>query len=231
MGYMKIIDSHTHIDYITCDIQPDVVGVVCCSTEESDWNKIVDLMMKNNCVYGAFGVHPWFIESVKNDFYNDLEMLLKSNQKYMIGEIGLDKYKPNIEKQIDVFVKQFNIAINLKRPVFLHCVGAWDKMLHILKRYKLSELPIIVAHDFNANADITDKLIKYKNIMFSLGKNSVYGKNSRISQIPLNRILIESDGKSDVVLKDIITEISNIKKDTNVPRIIYNNTKWVLNNE
>ena len=104
-------------------------------------------------------------------------------------------------------------------------------MLHILKRYKLSELPIIVAHDFNANADITDKLIKYKNIMFSLGKNSVYGKNSRISQIPLNRILIESDGKSDVVLKDIITEISNIKKDTNVPRIIYNNTKWVLNNE
>ena len=227
---MKIIDAHSHIDYITCDMQPDVVGMICCATQESDWNKIINLIMQKKCVYGAFGVHPWFIQSITDGFYVRLEKLLKSNSEYMIGEIGLDKYKPDIDNQIKIFINQFDLAIQLKRTVFIHCVGAWDKLLHILKQYKQSELPVIVVHDFNENEDITNKLLKYDNVVFSVGKNAVYGKNCRIEQIPLNRILVETDAKSDIMLEDIINKIIDIKKDKNVPNIIYNNTKWVLNN-
>ena len=225
---MKIIDTHTHIDYITCDLQPGVVGVVCCATEESDWNKIVHLMVKNDCVYGAFGIHPWNIESVKDDVIIRLKKLLESNENYMVGEIGLDKHKPNMDKQLDFFVKQFDVAVHLKRIVFLHCVGAWDKILHILKQYKQSELPVIVAHNFNENQDIIDKLLKYENIMFSIGKNAVYGKNCRIDKIPLERIFVETDGKPDVMLKDVIAKIVDVKHDENVPNIIYNNTQRIL---
>lgn len=226
---MKIIDAHTHIDYITPDFQSDVVGCICCTTNEAEWGDLADLVCRDNRVYGAFGVHPWFVSSVVDGFDTRLENLLKANPQYMVGEIGLDKYKPDIEKQIDVFVKQFDTAIKLKRIVFLHCVGAWDKILHILKQYK--DLPIIVAHDFNGNNDIVQNLLRYENVYFSFGKNALYGKNSRIEQIPLDKILFESDGKKDILLKDIVEQISKIKNEKDISEIIYNNTKRILENE
>lgn len=223
---MKIIDIHTHTDYIN----PDATGVVCCATKESDWKKIINLMETDNRVYGAFGIHPWFVQETKNNFDVRLKQLLENNSNYMIGEIGLDKYKPDMEKQMDVFMKQFDLAVKLKRNIFLHCVGAWDKIFYILKQYDKQNLPIIIAHNFNASMEITQKLLQYDNIMFSFGENALYGKNCRIEQIPSNRILIETDGKKDVVLKDIVTKISEIKNDKDIPNIIYNNTKRVLKN-
>ena len=228
---MKIIDAHTHIDYITPDSQVDVVECVCCATKESEWQKIVDLMKTDNRVYGAFGIHPWFIDEANDGFDTRLKQLLEKNSGCLIGEIGVDKYKPNIENQIDVFIKQFNIAIELKRNVCLHCVGAWDKILHILKQYKNKELPKIIVHNFNENEKILTQLLRWENVYFSLSKNAVYGKNCRIEQIPSNRILIETDGKKDCLLKDVVLKLSDIKNDENISNIIYDNTKRVLNNE
>lgn len=226
---MKIIDAHTHIDYITCDLQPDVVGCVCCAVVESDWNNIVDLAKQDKRVYGAFGVHPWFVESLKDGFDIRLENLLKTDSDYMVGEIGLDKHKPNMEKQVEVFVAQLDIAVKLKRTVFLHCVGAWDKILHILKQYKQNELPMLVVHNFDENDTILKQLLKYENVFFSISKNVVYDRNYRIEQIPINRILIETYAKKDVLLKDVLIRIITIKNDDGVPEIIYNNTLKVLN--
>lgn len=226
---MKIIDSHTHIDYITCDLQPEVVGCVCCAVVESDWNNIVDLAKQDKRVYGAFGVHPWFVESLKDGFDIRLENLLKTDSDYMVGEIGLDKHKPNMEKQVEVFVAQLDVAVKLKRTVFLHCVGAWDKILHILKQYKQNELPMLVVHNFDENDTILKQLLKYENVFFSISKNVVYDRNYRIEQIPINRILIETDAKKDVLLKDVLIRIITIKNDDSVPEIIYNNTLKVLN--
>jgi len=225
---MKIIDAHTHIDYITPDFQSNVVGCVCCTTTENDWEKLICLMKDDNRVYGAFGFHPWFVNSVCDDFDARLQKLLKANSNYMIGEIGLDKYKPNMDKQLDVFIKQFNLAIELKRTVFLHCVGAWDKILHVLKQYK--NLPIMVMHAFNGNENILNDLLKYENIYFSFDKNALYDRNHRIQQIPMNKILVETDGKVDTDLMKIIDEISNLKNESNAFDIIYNNTLKVLQN-
>ena len=227
---MKIIDVHTHIDYITPDFQSGVVGCVCSATQEIEWKIMVDLINQDNRVYGAFGIHPWFVDTATDDFDKRLENLLSIDSHYMIGEIGLDKYKPNMEKQMDVFLKQFDIAIKLKRIVFLHCVGAWDKILYILKQYKKSDLPVIVIHDFNEKENIIDRLLQYENIYFSFGKNFLYGRNSRIERIPSNRIFVESDGKGELLLANIINKIAEIKNEPDVGNIIYNNTKRVLKN-
>lgn len=222
---MKIIDAHSHIDYVTHKFQEDVVGTVCCTTKESEWNKLVEMIQMDNNIYGAFGIHPWFVDSVQNGFDKRLEDLLKTNRGYMVGEIGLDKYKPDMDKQLDVFQKQFDIAIRLRRTVFFHCVGAWDKILHILKQYKQSELPVIVLHDFNSNDDILDRLLEYKNIFFSFGKNALYDRFCRIDKISQNRILVETDADKNILAKNIINKIS--RNETN----IYNNTLKVLDNE
>ena len=206
---MKIIDVHSHIDYITHNIQPDVVGTLCCAINESQWPILIDMSTSDNKIYPCFGVHPWFVNDIENDFDVRLKKLLETNRRYLVGEIGIDKFRPHMEKQIEVFVKQLNVAVELKRNVVLHCVGAWDKVLQILKRYKKSELPIIVVHGFNDSIQIMQNLIDNYNVMFSLGKNALYGRNCRIAQIPLNKIVVETDSKIDVCLKDLIYKIIN----------------------
>lgn len=227
---MKILDAHTHLDYITQKYRRDVDGCICCATREDDWQNIVDLMNDDNRVYGAFGVHPWFVDSIVCDFDKQLEELLNQNPNYMVGEIGLDKYKPDMKRQVEIFITQFNIAVKLKRTVSLHCVGAWDKVFYILKQYKKSELPMIIVHAFNENDDVLGNLSKYENMYFSLSKNSINGGKCRIEQIPQNRILVESDGKKDVVLFKIIDTISYIKNEPNMANIIYENTQRILKN-
>ena len=228
---MKIIDAHTHIDSVLKPWQPNVVAVVCCATNESDWLNLDDVCKNNKRVYGAFGIHPWFVNTVQDNFDVRLENLMLKNARYMIGEIGLDKYHPDMDKQIDVFATQLNLAIKLHRNVFIHCVGAWDKMLNVFKNCKNLNSPIFVIHAFNENDDILNKLLMYENIMFSIGKNALCSEKCRIDKIPSNRILIESDGKSDVLLNDIMNKIIQIKNDKNIPDIIYNNTAKVLNHE
>ncbi len=227
---MKIIDAHSHIDYITHKHQSDVIETICSTTDETQWKRLVELIHNDKNIHGAFGVHPWFADSVSDEFILNLEKLLNTDSNYMVGEIGLDKYKPDMNKQIDIFIQQFNLAIQLKRAVFLHCVGAWDKILHILKQYKKSELPIIVAHAFNANQKILEQLLMYDNVMFSFDKIDVYDRNYRISQIPNNKILVETDGKSKVCLVDNIQQIMVIKNESHIDEIIFNNTKRFLKN-
>ncbi len=228
---MKIIDVHSHIDYIAHNIQPDVVGTICCAVNESQWPILINMVNNDKKIYPCFGVHPWFVNGVANDFDIRLKDLLKTNRSYMIGEIGLDKFKADIDKQLEVFVKQLDVAVDLQRNIILHCVGAWDKVLQILKQYKKSRLPIIVIHGFNDSIQIMQKLIDSYNVVFSVGKNAVYGRNCRIEQIPLNKIVVETDGNKDVYLKDLVNKISEIKHEKDAAKIIYDNSLRILKNE
>ncbi len=220
---MKIIDAHSHIDYITHNYQSDVVRTICCATNESEWDKLTDMITRDKNIYGAFGVHPWFVDEAQFGFEKRLYDLLQSNDDFMVGEIGLDKFKPNMDNQIDVFCRQMNIAVELNRTVFLHCVGAWDKILHILKSYK--KLPAIVAHDFNGSIDILNTLIKNYDIMFSLHRINA----DLIGATPIDKIMVETDGKNNIILQDIIDKISIIKNEPDANDIIYKNTQRILN--
>lgn len=220
---MKIIDAHSHIEYISYKVQPDIVGTICCATNENDWDVLLDINDKN--VYGAFGIHPWFLENINDGFDIRLSEILEQNKSAMVGEIGLDKYKPDMEKQTYVFIKQIEIAIKYKRPIFIHCVGAWDKIFQILKKYKRNELPIMVAHAFNGSLEIVNNLIDNYNVMFSFNR-----ADNIIKNIPNDRILVETDAKSNVVLSDIVDKIASIKNNKNMSDIIYQNTMRVLNN-
>ena len=73
---MKIIDAHSHIDSVIAPWQPNVVGAVCCAIDESEWTRLANLCANNNRIYGAFGIHPWFVDNVMDGFDNRLEKLL-----------------------------------------------------------------------------------------------------------------------------------------------------------
>ena len=228
---MKYFDAHYHLSSdseITHARDMNVLGFVCNATCPSDWGDIIKLVENNSDVYGAVGVHPWFIDGLNDDWENTLRDVLVKNPKLMVGEIGLDKSRPNIERQIVVFEQQLRVAHDLGRIVNLHCVRAWDLMLQILKKNRNKLPPLFVAHEYSGTPDMMLKLISDYNFYFSYGKRAL-NKPHHIQQTPRDRILVETDGNTPSMIVDIterIAAIANIKPDT-----IYKNATQVFIND
>ena len=189
---MKYTDAHCHIIDQSCDF--NITARVCNATTEADWEKLVKIA--NNKIHVCIGIHPWYINTASTNWDNRMRKILLSNPDVMIGEIGLDKYHPDITTQINFFITQLEIAIELNRSIHLHVVGAWDKMLNILKKY--NKIPPIIAHGFNGNTDIMKRLVDKYDIYFSYsGKQfEKTTKNNILNCImatPQNKLLLESD--------------------------------------
>ena len=127
----KFIDAHCHL--FDCDL-PDNIGAIVNATNPAEWRAVIECAHKNPSVFGAIGVHPWCVADLADGWDAQLRNLLTENPDIMIGEIGLDKHKPDMDAQMDVFVRQLEIAADLGRGVHVHCVGAWTGCLRYSRR-------------------------------------------------------------------------------------------------
>lgn len=78
-----------------------------------------------------------------------------------VGECGLD-YNRNFspkEQQRSVFEEQLKLAIELKKPLFVHERDAHEDMVEILSKY-LSQLPPVVIHCFTGKAKEAQKYVE-----------------------------------------------------------------------
>lgn len=235
----KYIDAHCHlldapnIDLAISNAQKNGVSAfICAPATTLQWNAIVDLTHKYPFVFGAVGVHPWNVCALPQNWQKTLEDLLIKNPKLMVGEIGLDKNKPDIETQISVFVHQLKIAHRYNRGIHLHCVGCWDIVIRILSENKNALPPFILAHGFSGNKNDIAKLAAKFNMYFSYGPRNLRHKNgaARIFATPQSRILVESDGADSDIIPSLISQVSEIlNMETGIlSDIIYENTKQIL---
>ena len=194
---MKYTDAHCHI---LTSPHRDIAECICDATTESDWDKTIENSNSEN-IFACIGVHPWFIHDIKPGWESRLYDKLVNNQTVMVGEIGLDKHKPDIETQIRIFTTQLEIASELRRPLHLHCVGAWDKILHIFKTVRNNMPPVILAHRFNDDPKIIEQIVTKCNMYFSYSAES---SHDIIRATPTTNILMESDAF------DIEAQIKNI---------------------
>lgn len=82
----------------------------------------------------SVGLHPW---DVAED-WREKAALLRSKAQYnnvwAIGECGLDKLRGGaMASQMEAFRAQVIMAEELKKPVVIHCVKAFDELLMIRK--------------------------------------------------------------------------------------------------
>jgi len=201
---MKYIDAHCHM--ITAP-NAEIACAVCDATCESDWDKVIEIA-NSETIFACIGVHPWYIDSITPCWESRMRKKLAENPSVMIGEIGIDKYKPNIDLQIRVFTEQIEIAAELNRPVHIHCVGAWDKVLHILKSHSANLPPMILAHRFDGNRQIIDQICHDYNVYFSY---SLDCEAERVRNTPVDRILVESDAfDADTQISRIVATTGNV---------------------
>ena len=226
---MDYTDAHCHI---TASVLPHgVAAVITNSARMSDWGCVARIVGAGG-IYGAIGVHPWYISDLPDDWSQKMRELLTHEPALSVGEIGLDKYHPDMPHQIDIFKTQIQMARDLGRTAHIHCVGAWGRVIEILND---TTPPAIVFHGFDASPEILDRLLRY-NAYFSFGRAICNPTRLRardaLRLVPKNRILTESDSDNPMDVAPVVRAMSEILSCPipGIKKTVYDNIMDLLKN-
>jgi TatD DNase family protein len=142
----------------------------------------------------SIGIHPWYIADDRIDA--DLKIIeekLQTENCLALGECGLDKrIEIPLEQQTIVFEKQLALAHKYKKPVVIHCVAAFQEVIEIKKKLKIS-VPMVI-HGFSKNSQLANQLIA-AGFYISFGKYLLRNPELKtvFQHIPNDRFLLETD--------------------------------------
>lgn len=197
---MAYIDAHMHLvpDEVFLKARQRGVDMFFLNaTSQSDWQQVLDVSERILGVYPCLGIHPWYVDTAVGNWEDELIDLLRSHPLAMVGEIGLDKGRPNYLLQQDIFRRQLQIAADLNRPVHIHCVKAWDEMLEIIGEFRDVKM---LLHRFSGDEILVQKF-RMLNAYFSVLNDKVY------EVIPDNRLLVESDAPSGLKTPEAVVDL------------------------
>lgn len=178
-------------------IEKNGVGrIVCNATSPLDWDGVAAISGKYKNVVPFFGIHPWMVKRAGLNWEDRLRKILLQASSG-VGEIGLDhgKFRPDHALQLSTFTTQLDIAIELKRPVAIHCVGAWGTLLGVLKERPMKDAPFMM-HLFSGSVDVMKEIVGLGGyISFSLGISEGGPEKVRAAfqAVPVDRFLLETD--------------------------------------
>lgn len=205
-----IVDSHCHLnilpeqlgnveDIIQKATENGVGRMMCIAIGPEQWQEVLDLADQHEGVYAAMGVHPC---EPSNVVVTDNELIAAASHPKVlaVGEIGLDYYHFDIEKedmrwQQARFRQMIRLAVKLNKPMVIHTRNSTPDCLRILKEEGADQVGGIMhcfVEDFET-AEAAMALGFY--ISFS---GIVTFKNAKelktvAAAVPLDRILVETD--------------------------------------
>ena len=209
MSRPGLVDSHVHLtdfeagtDIDAIVEQSTAVGVthlVCNSTSEEDWHKVLDVAASHREVKSCLGLHPWFVPNRSEKWLDTLEGLITSTA-CGIGETGLDKCVESLDKtaQEDAFRAQLDLARRYDRPITIHCVRSWGWLRDVLEGE--SALPgRMLLHAYGGSPDMVKPLADLGAYFSFSGKvlDETHGRaRAALLAIPADRLLVETDAPS-----------------------------------
>jgi len=194
------------------------VWMINVGTQKDTSAKAVEVAQKYpEGVYATVGLHPIHTEKSYHDAqefgdsteaksftsrgeefaYDYYKNLAKDQKVVAIGECGLDYYRLGEEtkkKQQEIFIKQIELAAELKKPLMIHCRNAFGDLIHILDtKYKILDTLGII-HFFTGTKEDARNLLDM-GFSFSFGGVITFTRDydESIKYIPLERILLETD--------------------------------------
>lgn len=209
-------------------------GIASCRTT-------LALMDQYPFVYGALGVHPSETAELDEQSFAWLREQCGHPKCVAVGEIGLDYYWPEPDREIQKkwFVRQLALARELRLPVVIHSREAAADTVQIMKEQHAEEIGGVI-HCFSYTKETAEIFLK---MGFYIGIGGVVTfKNAKklreaLEVIPLDRIVTETDcpylapepnrGKrnSSLNLPCVIEEIAKVKHVTpeEIERITWQN--------
>lgn len=172
----------------------------------------------------SVGIHPWHIPD--NPDFDRLQKICSQPNVVAIGECGLDRLTDSsLDLQEEIFIRHIDISRQLRKPMIIHCVRAFDRLLAI-HRQTLPSQPWII-HGFRQNPALTAQLLE-KGIDISLGPR-FNSETARI--IPADRLFIETDDDPSVSILQVAAAVAEARHTTaeNILSQVASNARRLLN--
>jgi len=209
---MRFFDTHCHLAGLEllptaselCQraLQANVSGLALIAADEQSLEaapiltaKLTQEFPDLKIVYTS-GVHPHDAEKISDVLWEKIKNSAQSGA-VAIGETGLDFYYDHSDRkiQIEAFERHIQIALELKKPLVIHCRQARDEVLAALAPLKGVVNPGIL-HCFTEDESTAKTLVDW-GFMISFS-GIVSFKNAKTIQevakwIPVDQILIETD--------------------------------------
>lgn len=210
---MKFVDIHTH----RLSLEDDVISIYNLFINESiELNKLVSPV--------SISFHPWFINDQSVAKTLEAIPVFLNNKFLAIGECGLDKVKnQNFTLQLEVFEKLIQISEEIKKPLIIHCVKAFNEIIKFRTDYQCKQ--VWVFHRFSGSRQIAEQLIQ-QNCFLSFGEHLI--TNNKLQalflQIPLENVFFETDD-ADIPIFEIYQKASELKKISmeEMKKLVFNN--------
>ncbi len=144
------------------------------------------------------GVHPHHAADWNDEDARLIRQLATLPQLVSLGECGLDYYRDLSPREVQrrVFIAQLQLAVELRRPVFLHQRGAHEDFLAILSEYRPSLVDACV-HCFTDTHEAMESYIALDCHIGITGWvcDARRGSSLRalVPHIPIERLMIETD--------------------------------------
>ena len=211
---MSLTDAHTHLaDEVFCDNIDDVLG----RAQDSE----VSLLVNVSSTVEELGRSFAYAEKFPNirffhvggtppqDAQEDIEAMVSyvrdlalGGKLAAVGEVGLD-YSPRetdatIRRQHEVLRRYFEIALEARLPLVVHCRGAFRDFFQALDAYYINDpraLPGML-HCFTGSLEEAQELISrgwFISISGIVTFKNAQNLRDLVTQIPEEHLLIETD--------------------------------------
>lgn len=232
-----IFDTHTHYDDEAFNEDRDellnsmaaqgIGKIINIGATLKSTGTTVELMQQYPFIYGAVGVHPEGVAEMTEESIEWLRELCKLDKTVAVGEIGLDYYWDEPERDIQKkwFRRQLQLAKEVQLPVVIHSREAAKDTIDIMKEEHSEKIGGVI-HCYSYTKE-SAKIFLDMGFVFGIG-GVVTFKNAKklkeaVEYIPMDSILLETDcpylapvpyrGKrnSSLYLPHVVDEIAAIK--------------------
>ena len=205
---MELIDSHAHLDGEKFDADREeviararangVVKIITMGDSLESSARSVALTEEFESVYAAVGIHPEEAQPMTAATDDQLAAWAAQEKVVAIGEIGLDYYWEKDEEkralQRAIFVRQLDLARQLRLPVCIHDREAHGDMMKILKTEGRGLRGVL--HCYSGSWEMAAELLKgdwYFGIDGPLTYKNAAKLPEIVQRLPAERILVETD--------------------------------------
>lgn len=199
------IDTHCHLcderladqlsDVLTRAREAGVHRFVVNGTGVHDWEDVACLAKQAGDVLPAFGVHPWRLADQPDDWREQLRRRLDESGG-IIGETGLDGLidSSSREEQLDALHWHWQLSVERRLPIVLHCVKAFGPLLEALQAW--GEHPAgLLLHGYAGSREMV-KPFSELGARFSFGGPLTHNRHrlhDAAKAVPDDRLLLETD--------------------------------------
>lgn len=219
MAKLSYIDAHTHIHFPEFDDDRDVtierarnagVGMITSGTDIILTKKAIEVAGSNDNIWATAGIHPHEAKVISKamcpSVVQELAELAKDEKVVGIGECGIDLFREDDRKLIDVqkrlFIEQLKLAHNIKKPLIIHSRGSKNGSVNGLEMILdiLEEHSALLCHEagichfFTGTKMIADRFIAL-GFSFTFGGLITFNRefDEVIRHIPAEKIMAETD--------------------------------------